>query len=202
MEDENQLTPQELEIFRDLDFMPLKARVWKKMESILGQLQPEIKTHLTSQPALPEVIRQSVGKISRGENYQSYPYRVLDYPNVFEGDNFLLFRTVILWGRPVGFHLILSGNWKHQLENTLLNGAPTLPAGFLLSAQSNPWIWEPQPDMQHEVSTAPADLLKKTLRDRAFLKLSVYLPVEAYTDIPRVGLQTWKTLESLFFPQQ
>ncbi|MDX2247908.1 MAG: hypothetical protein SF052_14075 [Bacteroidia bacterium] len=203
MKDEIQLTDRERAVFADLDFMPLKAKVWEKMERLLAQLREALNLHLQTSPQhFAEAGIGMEGKISRGENYQTYAYRVLDYPAVFEKDDLFVFRTVILWGRPMGFHLILSGRYKTQYEPLFLAAAPRLPEKFLLSAQSHPWIWEPEPEKQLPIDRTSGEMLKKILSERDFLKLSVYLPLEAYAEIPSFGLNTWQQIEKILFGEK
>ncbi|MEZ4775875.1 MAG: hypothetical protein R3D00_22025 [Bacteroidia bacterium] len=199
MERDTKLTRQELSVFKDLTFMPLKAKVWEKIEALLNQLRRQLsQCLLTSTWDFSKTLFPSEGKIARGENYHTYAYRVLDHPAIFDRDHFFTFRTVILWGRPVGFHLILSGRYKDQFQPIFLAAANSFSDDFLISAQSDPWIWEPQSDQQFRVSATTEDQLKTILSARAFLKLSVYLPLEAYEQIPSQGVAVWQQIEKIF----
>ena len=105
-----QLTEKELAIFQDYEFMPLKAKVWAKIEALLSQLQQQLEEKIPEfSNQLPTDLIYSSGKLSRGENYKTYSYRVMDYPRVFQGSDIFTYRCVVLWGHPIGFHLILKG---------------------------------------------------------------------------------------------
>lgn len=198
MDSDTHLTGQELSAFQDLAFMPLKAKVWEKMEILLNQLRQKLSRSLqTSGWDFAQTLTHTEGKISRGENYHTYAYRVLDHPAIFDRDDFFTFRTMILWGRPVGFHLILSGRYKDRFEPAFLASSQKFPDEFLLSAQDSPWIWEPQPGQQFQVSTTPEAQLRAILSARAFLKLSVFIPLEAYEDLPVRGINTWQQIEKM-----
>jgi len=54
-------------------------------------------------------------KVSKGENLEGYPFRVLDYPRIFSKNNVFAFRTLFWWGNLISFTLHLKG--KYLINN-------------------------------------------------------------------------------------
>jgi hypothetical protein len=189
------LTPEEFTVLSDRDFMPRKQQVCLKVEQLLGDLQQRLEPAVQTQAGvLPAAVAQTPGKLSKGENYQSYAYRLLDYPRVFSGEDMFNFRSMMLWGHPFGFHLMLAGQYREALLPQLLARRGLLDEGFLLSAQPQPWIWEPQPTQQPVFAQLDDETALRLTGERAFFKLSVYLPLARWAELPAFGLEVWQKL--------
>lgn len=195
------LSPEEWRVFQDLTFMPLKQQVWEKMEQLLEDFSQVLSADL-SPTLFPFEEKSGKAKISRGENYHSYAYRVLDYPRLHQGKEFLLFRTLILWGHPIGFHLILSENYRRKLGPTLPTRLLQLPQYWQISAQDSPWIWEPRETNLPFMHTLQEQEINRLLRERKFLKISRFLPLERYSEIGPIGRETWRSLTPVWTPEQ
>jgi len=191
------LDPVELAVLKDREFMPVKLRVARKLEAKLKQvgqaLQSEVETHGRH---LPEAARATPPKLSRGENYQSYAYRVMDYPRVFDKKDMLAFRSMVLWGHPVGFHLMLAGAYRDQYQEPLAQAIAHLPEGYLLSAQATPWRWEPSHDLlpAHQLTT---ETVAEVLSQRAFIKVSYFLPLSEIEAMEKTALQVWRRFQAM-----
>ena len=189
------LTERELAVFQDSDFMPLKAKVWAKIEVLLSQLQEQLEEKIPEfSDQLPKEFIYSSGKLSRGENYKTYSYRVMDYPRVFQGDDIFTFRCVVLWGHPIGFHWILRGKYKEEFQDRLVENALNLEEEIWLSKQDDPWVWEFEADRQENIHKLSPEAIKHLLQKQNFVKLSLYLPLETYAKIPEKGTEIFKKL--------
>jgi len=184
MSSDYQLSPKEFGIFSDDQFMPMKQKVWGKLEGILALLaDKEMNLLRACSKKLIIPSSQPGPKISKGENYNSYSYRVLDYPRLLDINDMFLFRAMVLWGHPIGFHLILSGKYQEAYAEQLLLGLHTLPFEVQYAQQDTPWIWEDTAegwlDMTEDEWINPSD--------RAFFKLSCFMPIGNYRKIPERG---------------
>lgn len=56
----------------------------------------------------------SVPKISKGENYKSFPYVLMDYPAFFGKENIFAVRTMFWWGHFFTITLHLKGSYKDK----------------------------------------------------------------------------------------
>lgn len=190
------LDPVELAVLKDREFMPVKLRVARKLESKLKRLGQSLRAEVEANGQhLPEVIRATPPKLSRGENYQSYAYRVVDYPRVFGKEDMLAFRSMVLWGHPVGYHLMLAGSYRELYRESLAQTISQLPEGYLLSAQATPWQWEPSHDLlpAHQLT---AETVAEVLSQRAFIKVSYFLPLSEIEDLESTGLTVWRRLQN------
>ncbi len=190
------LDPVELAVLKDREFMPVKLRVARKLEAKLNQLGQSLQAEVEAQGQhLPAVIRARPPKLSRGENYQSYAYRVMDYPRVFGKEDMLAFRSMVLWGHPVGYHLMLAGTYREQYRPLLAQAISQLPEGYLLSAQATPWQWEPSHDLL-PAQQLTAETVAEIISQRAFIKVSYFLPLTEIEALESTGLMVWRRLQS------
>ena len=186
-------------LFQDKSFMPVKARVLEKIEFILGRLGSKLETECRkSMDILSEAYFDKPPKLSRGENYSNYAYRVMDFPRFAKGESLFLYRCVVLWGHPIGFHLILQGEPKREFEEAFKDNYHQLPAGFFISNQESPWKWESEDDDLISLRNISANQVNAILTQRPFLKLSCFLPLKSYLDIPEVGVAVWGELARYF----
>lgn len=196
MDTSYQLNPEEFDVFADRDFMPLKQKVWVKLEGILSILADRELRLLEEYQGLLDIdLSQPFPKTSRGENYKSYSYRVLDFPRLLEKEDIFLFRCMVLWGHPIGFHLILSGKYQRAYAEKLLSARKHLPFPAYYAAQESPWIWES--DAEGLLALSSNSHIDHTLRD--FCKLSSFIPLGDYRKIPDKGediFRTWLRLIS------
>jgi hypothetical protein len=193
------LNDEEWSVFQDQRFMPLKQKVWQKMEAILHELARAIKTDLATETgALPSGWETASAKISRGENYQTYSYRVLDYPRVHQGQEFFFFRTLFLWGHPIGFHMIFSQEYRDFLSPDIAQRLKHLSLDWRLSAQDNPWLWEEAHPQLFPIADLGREEIERIVSARKFLKISRFLPLENYLSVPEEGKRTWRDLGRLW----
>ena len=189
------MSKKELVLLQDSEVMPSKFQILWKLEQQLIALKTRLledsKTRFTH---LPIELFLSSWKISRGENYRQNPYRVLDYPSAFSKENIFTFRTLILWGYPIGFHLILKGIHKELFRAAILSNYTQLPSDYYISQQNNPWIWEADDSDLISLSQLHKSLCRKIIDERNFIRLSYFLPLKNYDQIPQVGAETWVNL--------
>lgn len=190
------LSAAEMAALQDRDFLPLKHRVSAKIDAALLHLRDLILPQLRAS-SLPPVLRDTPPKLSRGENYRQYAYRVLDCPRHFAGGDMLAFRSMVLWGHPVGFHLMLAGRYRRQYLPALLAHYSALPPGAWLARQETPWVWE-----AGAAGLLPLDQLSpaevaEALDHCDYVKISYFLPLSAYSQLPAQGLAYWQAWQDL-----
>lgn len=194
------LSPAELSLFHDRNVMPLKFSILSKMEHLLDQLRQVIGESLAPiAPSFPPEFDMKTGKITKGENYNSFPYRVLDMPRAFHGDDIFTFRCVVLWSFPVGFHLFVGGRYKALLEEKIYDAASTYPDGLMLSTQDDPWKWEFNPAEYLKAKVLAEPTVRQAAMESKLLKISFFMPLEQYLDIPVTGGELWKLWQMVLF---
>ncbi len=94
-------SPSELSVLHDKTFFEIKHAVMHKWEKFLSHLAENIHKWIQDTPniRIPNEVKQTTPKISKGENYQGMPYMVLDYPRYFGKEDTCAFRNLLLWNR-------------------------------------------------------------------------------------------------------
>ncbi|MEL6589510.1 MAG: hypothetical protein AAFQ68_05495, partial [Bacteroidota bacterium] len=139
-------------------------------------------------------------KLSRGENYHQQAYRVMDFPRMQDGESFFLFRSLVLWGHPIGFHLIVSGHFMERLASTFLQHHRDLAAHWYYSQQEEPWIWEAEAPGLIPCAAIETSVLRIAVQKRSFFKLSSFLPLQQYQELPAMSLARWQELSAILSP--
>jgi hypothetical protein len=195
---ETSLSPTELSVFMDKSYMPLKFVVMAKMELLLNELRKQIIAEI--EPVIqtfPPDFDVRTGKITKGENYKTYPYRVLDMPSAFKKTNIFTYRTVVLWGHHISFHLIVSGKYKDQLQDRLFSIAGAMPEALCLSKQTSPFEWDFKPEEFIQARAMKEPAIQDAVRNSDFIKITFILPLNRYQEMPHVGLQIWKFWQTI-----
>lgn len=191
------LSKEEFALLADPEVLKRKHRVQLKIEQLLLQSGQNLQQAISTgwQASKPP-------KLSRGENYQQQAYRVMDFPRMQEGESFFLFRSLVLWGHPIGFHLIVSGHFMERLAPAFLQHHQALPSHWYYGQQEQPWIWEAEAPGLTSCATTETSVLRIAVQKRAFLKISSFLPLQQYQALPAMSLTRWQELSSVLAPFQ
>lgn len=193
------LSEEELAFLKDKEYMPMKFRISKKLEENLSYLhqaiQIDIETHADH---LFRPLLDSKGKISKGENYHTYTYRVLDYPRIFHTQGILLFRSLILWGHHISFHLIMTEKFKELFQLRTQAFLHDHPQDFYIASHKDPWQWKEDEDYKR-IAQLPQHALQTLIRERKFLKISRFLPLDQYAQLKEEGLSNWQMWREQLF---
>jgi len=108
----------------DADWILTKNEIMRKVKRLFETLQNRQREwimHHSNQ--LPGPAISIPPKISRGENYRGLPYMMLDHPRVFEKEHILALRTLFWWGNFFSITLHLSGRYKKDFGEQVLQNA-------------------------------------------------------------------------------
>lgn len=170
--------------------MEQKAVITQHLETQLSLLRKALKAEIS---LLPPLLNQ--GKISRGENYHHCPYRLLDFPSHFESKDIFTFRTMIIWGHHLSWHLILGGKHKDQYQEQLLDHQVQLPQHWLFSTQEKIWTWD-QSSLDYLTRPLSPTQLQSQL-EAPLLKLSTFQPLDQLENLIPLSLNYWQEIRSL-----
>ena len=107
------LSEEELRVVTDTNWILTKQAITAKIYELFNQQVPVIRQKLDQLPVrFPPELIFSLPKISRGENYNGFPYVMLDYPAVFEKHKIFALRTMLWWGNFISVTLLLTGEYK------------------------------------------------------------------------------------------
>jgi hypothetical protein len=165
----------ELDFISDKTLFERKAEVTRRVIHHLSELQEKLMLLLLQHKnKLPENVLNSTPKISRGENYNGFPWLVLDFPRVFTTAEVFSFRTLFWWGHSWVLTFQLSGHYFHLNREVIFSGF----SGFAdktckIGLGNDPWIHNPDDAMFVGLNKL-ADAGKSSeelFRSQSFLKL-------------------------------
>lgn len=193
-----QLSPQQMELVNNTDWILNKHIITKKVYDMFGEINEIFKEEIKDINALfPENLKYQSGKISKGENYQLLPYVILDYPAFFWKDRVLAIRTMFWWGNFFSVTLHLSGIHKEQLSiNT--------EQAFSYLHQNDFYICINEKEWEHHFETdnyiKASDISFKTYREicqKHFFKISKKLHLTEWDNATEFILETFRKIIGL-----
>ena len=172
----------ELEILKNKEFLLTKAKVSSKIRELLSITSLELKNiYSESDLSFPSKSAFKSSKISKGENYRGLPYMVLDYPAFFSKNNIFAFRTMFWWGNFFSATLHLQGVSLEHYQEKIIKQMPKLfNQQIFISIGNSPWEYHYGEDNYRLVEEA----YLKTLRNKAFCKLSKKLYLDKWDELP------------------
>ena len=184
----------ELSYVNNKEIFKVKSTLTKKVEKHFCALEEAIKSAIKKNNYLfDDRVKIRTGKISRGENYNGYPYLMLDYPGYFSREAIFAFRFMFWWGHYWSHYLLISGSIKAEMQQNFLQNKGHL-ADLLIDVHTDPW--------KHEIENNPpiSTLSKKEyeyiLKEKDFVKYTKALPLE--DDALSDGLMFFNRFNFLF----
>lgn len=177
-------TPSELCVLHDKQFFEIKHAITHKWEQFLSHLAENIQKWLSDTPncSLPDEVKQTTPKISKGENYQGMPYMVLDYPRYFGKEDTLAFRNILLWNRGLYSTWFFEGKYMHYAVQTF-----TKHATNSMYLHQNPDKWKHELTEQDILLSIPENvadynltLLHQTQKYLQYLKFTKFLSFQEW----------------------
>lgn len=170
----------EFSLLSDPDIMLKKKLIQSKIYTILEETQTQISNVLVNfEDSLP--ISFSHAKISKGENYLSLPFMILDYPSVFSKKNIFAFRTMFYWGNFFSNTLHLQGDYLEKVRQQLYAGSALLiNSNTYISTGETPWHYHFETDNYMPLTQENCD---KLLSDK-FVKLSTKIELNNWQKLP------------------
>jgi hypothetical protein len=164
----------EMELVNNTDWILTKRIIIDKVNNMFGALAGSMQQIIVAeQTALPHAIVQSTPKIAKGENYQLLPYVILDYPRCFDKENIFAVRTMFWWGNFFSCTLHLSGRYKLQFEQALLNNIDALQKNnFYICINKNEWEHHFETDNYIAVRELNMQEINTIIEQHQFIKLA------------------------------
>jgi hypothetical protein len=177
------LSAHELELVQNAEWILTKNAILQKvkllLEDLLGPFSNELKNHFT----LPEEVAMTSPKISKGENYKGLPYLVLDLPRYFNKEGIFAIRTMFWWGNHFSITLHLSGKYKDQFGESLINKLELLGKDdFYYCINGNQWEHHFENDNYILLSGNNLQEAINIIQHKEFLKLAYKIPLTRWND--------------------
>lgn len=134
------LSPQELELVQNRDWLIMKRSVMDKAAGLLDDFRDSMDDHKPLSDAFASFgLLSGIPKISKGENYRSFPYVVLDHPRIFERQDVFSVRCLFWWGHHflVSFHL--EGRYRDVFLGRLSSKDIRGQADWHVCVHDDPW---------------------------------------------------------------
>lgn len=176
------LSAEERLLMMDTSFILTKNAVLKKVELLFGVVNSTIRQRVIELGLEGSALFVPGPKIARGEQYQSLPWVMLDYPRIFTKTDTCAIRCFFWWGNYCTITLQLAGSYLHQYRQQVEYFVRNLADNkdWYLSVGEDQW--------QHQLeSTAyvAADLIGETYwsENRCFIKLVKKIPLEQWDEL-------------------
>lgn len=165
----------ELNFITDKTFFKKKDDVNSKVINQLNELHQKLIILLKdNNESVPESVLKSSPKISRGENYQGFPWLVLDYPRIFNTAGVFAFRTLFWWGHSWVLTFQLSGNLFQNFRSTILSNLNSINVvSCKIGIGNDPWIHNPHDSMYIQLKKfiASKNNSEEKIKSQPFFKL-------------------------------
>jgi len=190
-----QLTEKELLILHDSDFLLTKAAVLEKINELLGHTREELKRFVdNSNFSFPDGTALLNGKISKGENYKSLPYMVLDYPTLFAKNSTFAYRTMFWWGNFFSATLHLQGIALDYYRNSIIKNLDALLKNDVyIGVGETPWQYHYEEDNYLLLNETHGDFVSSS----KFLKLSKKIELKKWNNVPKFSTNFFELLLSV-----
>lgn len=196
------LSADELKLVNNCDWILTKRVVMDKINEFMGELSAKQKIILqTQKDFLPQEVIASEAKISKGENYLQLPFLILDYPRCFKEENIFAVRTMFWWGNFFSVTMQLSGLYKLQYQQNLINSYEQLKQnGYYINVHESQWHHHFEEDNYIKVNAVSRDEMAAVIQQKDFLKLAARFPLQEWQSMPGLLENTFTQLFELLKP--
>ena len=177
-----QLSEDELAFVQNAQLLLTKNAIMNKAVEAMGEMHELIRRLIKElEPPLPAEVLASSGKISKGEKYEGLPWVMLDYPRVFGKDAVFAVRTMFWWGNFLSITLHLSGYYKQQFMDVLLQNRLLLQeCNFYLCVSEDEWRHDFASTNYVSLDRLSEQAVENILSVTDFCKLSVRIPLQMW----------------------
>ena len=177
------LSDEEQLLVNNTQWILTKRIIIEKAMLLFGSMSQHMQAVIEKESWLPEPVVRSSPKITRGENYLQLPYVMLDYPRCFDADNIFAVRTMFWWGNFFSITLHLSGNYKKQFQQNILNNLFSTKQGFFICVHENQWHHHFETGNYIPVDQLSGNELNAIIAAKPFIKLAVRFPLHEWDHV-------------------
>ncbi len=172
------LSPQQIKLVTDPEWILTKNEILRQLKDSFSDLHTA-QQNLIKAAGLPEEVLQTIGKISRGENYLGLPWIVLDNPRHFIRHHIFAVRTMFWWGKYFSTTLHLSGKWQEHFRNKLSNAHSRLQQNnFTICHNGNEWVHDVLSESFTPINRISLPSFEAILAESPFIKIAACTGME------------------------
>lgn len=173
--------PDELALLGDPSVFNRKLSATHKLVSLMERVRQTYLDVVAPQRLLaPQLTDFAKGQIAKGENYEGYPYVMLDFPKYFSGKEKFTFRTMFWFGNYFIFSLILEGEHLPAYRAKFLQNYDALTGKNLHLGKGDLWDW--RPDAVQPITLETRNETAHLIQSQSYLKLVHHLPPAMLAD--------------------
>ena len=181
------LSDDELQLVNNTGWILTKRSVMEKVDQVLGSIAENQKLIIENEKNwLPQEVIKFEPKISRGENYLQLPYMLLDYPRCFDTENIFAVRTMFWWGNFFSITLHLSGKYKIQFQQKIVNNINATTQELFICINENQWQHHFEADNYMAVKKLSGAALSDLVSKKPFIKVGIKFPLQPWDALPEL----------------
>ena len=195
-----QLSPLEMDLLNNPEWILTKNRIVKKAQQILEEVQQNIVDYLNAEPnVLPREVLNISPKISRGENYLGLPWLMLDYPRHFDKENIFAIRTMFWWANFFSTTLHVSGMYAEKYRNTIINRYDELVTNeFSICVHQEQWHHHLEKENYLPINALARNDFVEYVENTTFIKLAKRLSLSEWNSAIRRLSENFITISHWF----
>ncbi|MDX2127752.1 MAG: hypothetical protein SFU91_01805 [Chloroherpetonaceae bacterium] len=192
------LTAREIELLENQIFFETKVSATEKLKTLFESLRENAKLFINPIDLdFPEGTDFYKGQIAKGENYEGFPYVLLDYPKYFSQKNIFTFRTMCWFGNSWIFSVIIQGDYLAKAITRFENQFEMLQNLNCGVGVNELWNWKK--DGEIILSQIEKNELIHNVKSSSFLKITKRLPLSILNSEADV-LKQFKEFYSAILP--
>ncbi|MEO5948134.1 MAG: hypothetical protein ABIP79_15055 [Chitinophagaceae bacterium] len=190
------LSQKEMELIRNADLILTKNAILKKVDHFFSDLQIKQKISLDQHyTKLPVELIQSSPKISKGEYYNGLPYRMLDFPKIFNHSEIFAIRTMFWWGHFFSFTIHLAGKYKTLYEKKITTAYSLLKENdFYYCINKEQWEHHFEEANYKPIETLTEKEFEKIVKSSTFCKIAYKFPLQEFDIVEKALLINFKKI--------
>ena len=189
------LSAGELAMANDKDFILTKQAVISKAAALFNEQIPVISLNFREVVSTEGTLISAVPKISKGENYNGFPYVIMDYPATFSKENIFALRTMFWWGNFISITLHLKGTYKKKYAAKILANLKN-ENDFYISVGEDEWQHHFGDENFKKISSMTKDL-KILIESRNVFKIALKYELHNWNMMQSVLPEGYKKIVNL-----
>jgi hypothetical protein len=188
-----QLSAEELTLVGNAGWILTKNAIIQKVYALFGVLSEQMNGRLTAL-ALPQEVKLTTAKISKGENYKGLPYVMLDYPRLFTKEDVFAIRTLFWWANYFSVTLHLKGIYKTMFIQSVRKNIHLLAEnGFYIGIAHDEWRHELEEGNYISLQMNEG-MPEKIFEQHPFLKVSAKIDFQHWNRSKELLLNLFNTI--------
>jgi hypothetical protein len=191
------LSDGQLAMAGDKNIILTKRAVIETAAALFNSLGPSLNEYFKSTLLQAEMIASSIPKITKGENYNSFPYVILDYPAKFEKENIFAIRTMFWWGNFISITLHISGKYKKYFEKNIFTKIKQ-EQDFFVCVAENEWQHHFEESNYKKLSEMNESEMK-AVKQKAFIKIALKYELHHWNMMQSILPEGYEKINKLLF---